>query len=802
MKVASLRYAFRRARRQRGLSALLILALALGLGGATAALALAERALVNPFGLPQPEQLMAIADSGTPAGAASYSRLPAFTAACGYTTGGLTVTAGHTRGHQYVAAVTADFFRVAGIAPRTGRRFSAGELQAGNRVAIISHDLAAGGYGGAALGGALTMGGERFAVIGVMPQGFGFPAGTAVWIPAHAAASNLVLMNGPPAAGLGSGHLIARLRPRVNLAEASAEVGRQQRHEAAAWDALHPRGPKMGVSSVTLTPLLHRWTRGARGTVDLLLAAAGLLFLISCFVAGGVLLARALNGQKETAARMALGARRWQLARQWLIEALVLVAPATAVAAGVAAALMAALRRGAPAALPGLDLLHPRWSDGAVLAALAVVALVLTALPPLLSTLRLRSPAHLLQTSFYGGVRASLLWPVVVIFELAVALALTASAALLLASFGRLTHTDLGFAPAGIQTVTFTTAPALAPLLQRRERAAAFARAAAINRTVLTAAQRIPGATTSLASPAPLSRRSSNGMFIMPWPGSPQDEAGAEISSISAGYFHLLRIPLARGRGFTAADIAASPLVAIVSRSLAHRFWGDRNPIGRQIAFDGDTVHPRTVVGEVRDVLPGGPTALGVWAGQVYIPLTQPTHSPPLVASLLVRGGATGAALAAVQPVAGVEVLDSSSLSAAAARVTATQRFSAQVVALFAALALLLIVLALVGLLAHWVTARRHEIAIRLALGATPAAMARSVIVRLALMLAAAVGLTLTASPMLKALLANVLYGIQPLAVGPWAAAVALVCTVALGATAVPALTAAHVAPAEALRFE
>lgn len=801
--MASLRYAVRRAQRQRGLNVLVALAMALGLGSATAGLALANRALVNPFGLPRPRQLMAIADDGSPPGAAAYSRLPAFVAACGFTTGGLPVTAGLSRGQQYVAAVTAGFFRVTGIEPRHGRRFSGKELRAGERAAVISHDLAVGGYGGAAVGRRITLGGELFTVIGVMPAGFGFPGGTAVWIPARAATSHLVLMDGPAAAGYGAGRLIARLRAGVSIAAASAQVRAQQRREAAVWDAEHPRGPRMGVSDVTLRPLLQSWTHGERGTVNLLLAATGLLFLISCFVMSGVLLARALSSQKEMATRLALGAQRAQLARQWLADALVVVAPAAVIGAGVAAALMAALRGWAPATMPGLDLLYPGWRDAAALLALAAVALVLTALPPALSTLRLRPPGEMLQSAFFGRVRASRLWPVLVTLELAVALALTTSAALLLASFGRLTHVDLGFSPAGVQSLTFTSAPGLVPLLNR-DRSEAAVRAGAINRAVLAAAQRVPGAEVALASNPPLTRYSTGGMFVLPLPGSVRHEAGAEPNEVSGSYFQLLEIPLLRGRTFAATDGTGAPLVAIVSQRLAHRFWGDQNPIGRRIAFDGDTAHPRRVVGEVGEVLAGGPVDLEGWAGQIYLPLAQPYRSRP-VATLLARTGKGAAAeglAAALQTVPGVEVLGSSSLSAAAARATAPQRFNALAVTLFASLSLLLIIVAVIGLLAHWVTGRRQEIAVRLALGAMPEAMARNVMLRAGAMLAVAVGLVLIASPLLQALLGNLLYGVSPLNVNLWAAAVVMVSAVTFAATAVPALAAARVAPAEMLRCQ
>lgn len=796
----NVRYALRRAARQRGLSLTLVAALALGLGGATAILALANRVLVNPLGLPQPERVVHIYAGPDPQTAASFARLPAFAAVAAYRTGMLAVTAGTNQGHLGVAAITAGFFGAAGVAPDRGREFSPKEMQAGDQVAIISGDLAAAGFHGYPLGHSVVLGGSRFAVIGVMPAGFGFPAGMSVWVPFRSAQRHLVLLNGPL-----DGELIARLRPGVGVQSADAQVKTEMRRQVAALEAAHPE-TKFGMSSAYTSSLVGNWSRQSRPTVLLLLAAAGLLWLVACFDFGGVLLARALGGQRDMATRRALGAPRWRLALSWLVEALVVVAPASLAAAGVAAGLMAALRRGAPNTMLGLSLLHPHWSDWGVLAALAALTVIVTAMPPALSMLRLRPPPEMLQSAFLGKTRASVLWPVLVVAELTLALTLSAGAALLLASYSGLTRTNLGLNPAGIATVSYTPAPALltalnrertAPPAERAVLATVLAgRAQALHSQVLAAARLAAGPGVALVENPPFSPMAAGGAYFVPALGEFDHGVGLEPNVIMGPYFRVLGLPLLRGRYFGAADAGSPVRVAILSRAAAHALWGGADPVGRHLYENGVSL---TVVGEVGDIRVGGATDDGTWKGQIY--LAQPPSGPALVMTAVTRGD--GAALAAaVGAVNGIEVLGVSTLDRAASQVLVPERFSALVLAMFSGLALLLIALGVLALLTHWVAAQHRDIAVRLTLGAAPAAMARRVMTRLAMMLAAAVGLGLMLSPVEKSLLAHLLYGVSPLDAGLWTAAVAAVCAAALAAAAVPALRATRVAPADTLRCE
>ncbi|MGH9412857.1 MAG: ABC transporter permease [Terriglobales bacterium] len=800
-----LHYAWRRAAKQRGLTVVLILALALGLGGATAILSLARHVLLNPLGLPQPQRVVHIYAGGEPATVANYSKLPAFAAVGGFHGGGLTATAGALHSHAYIASVTQGFFGVAGVEPRQGRKFSAEELHSGARVAIISQALRGSGFNGAAVGRSIQMGGTSFTVIGVMPARFEFPAGTSIWVPFNTARRYLVLQSGPL-----HGELVARLRPGATLRQADAQVKAEMEREVAVEEAANP-GQKYGMSTAFAASSVKSWARGSRPMVDLLLAAAGLLWLVACFGVGGVLLARALGDQKELATRIALGGRRLRLAVQWCNEALIVIVPAAMVSVGVTTALMALLRRGAPASMLGVDLLHASGADWATLVGLAAVTLVAVAVPPALSTLRLRPPAEMLQSAFYGKVRTSVLWQMLVVAELAVALVLTAGAALLLSSYAGLTQIQLGFRPKGVSAVTYTTAPVLlslaaqarsaAPAERKAIRAQMAVSAQAGNGAVLAAIQREAAGHAALVENFPFSKASTGGTYVVPAPGDWHHQAGMELNLIAGPYLRTLGLPLLRGRYFSPDDTATAPAVAIVSRGAAQALWGARNPVGRELYEEGNP-KPITVVGETRSISAGGAVDDHFWKGQVYFPATQPERGPALVMTAIARGVSAGALTQAVSQVHGIELLDSTTLAAAAATILAPQRFSLRAMEMFSMLALLLIWLAVIGMLAHWVAGRRHEIAIRLALGASPAAMARNVLLRLGAMLTAAIGLGVLLSPLEKDVVGHLLVGVSALDARLWAAAALIVCLVALAAAAIPALRAARVHPADTLRYE
>lgn len=788
-----------------------MLVVTLGVGGATAMAALVRRVLVNPLGLPRPGELMEIDGPGSPEGAAAYGQLPAFVAAAGYSTGGLAVAGGAASGYANVAAVTVGFFDVAGVAPRVGRGFSAGEAVGAAPVAVIGWLLAQRGFGGApqALGRRLQIGGLPLTVIGVMPAGFGFPSGTELWLPMQTADAHLLLTGGPEAGEVGSDLLIARLQAGVSFRQAYGQIAAHQRAEADAWDRAHPHGPKMGVSDAQGAGLLADWTREFQPMVQLLAGAMGLLWLVVCANLGGVLLARALHGQRELAIRTALGASRRQLARLWLADAAGLVVPGSAAGLGVTALLMDGLRYWAPAKLPGLDLLWLGWSDVGVLAACGALTLLIIALPPLASLLRRGAPAELMQNAFYGSRgrgRAAVLWPVLVAVELAAALVLTAGAGLLMVSFAKLGRVPLGFTTQGVLTQQFTVFPALAALPRNAPSAQAQQRVlvAALSRDqqVLDAARRLPGAVAAISNQPPPGR--VRGQFLAD-AAAPRGsrEWPAEVSQIGGDYFKLLGIPLLRGRAFNSGDSPTAPLVIVVSQHVAQTLWPGQNPLGRQVQFGGMGTG-MTVVGVVADIKPAGPGGRGrMGALQAYIPYQQPHRGrPAVIMTLLVRQPAASAPPLArlVGGVAGVAALRTSSLDAALAAVTAQPRFLLLAGAVFTALALGLIWLGVLALLASWVTAHRQELAIRLALGAAPAALARLVVVRLALMLLAALALAALAVPSESRVLAHLLFGVQPLNASIWLAALALVAVVALGAAALPALRAARTDPASALR--
>lgn len=805
----NLRQAFRGWMRSPGLGVLLVLTLALGLGGAVTGIAVADRALVNPLGLPHPERVLGIAASGAPASVAIYARLPAFAAVAGYSTGRVPVAAGASQNACNVSGVTEGFFQVAGVTPQRGRVFTDAELQAGDRVAVVSADLSGSGFGGAgALGRSIRIGTTAFTVVGVMPARFGFPYATDVWIPSRSAGLSLRLLAAPPAGALRQNRLIGRLRPGTSEQDAAIEVRQQMQREAEAYNDAHPTGGRMGVSTVFVASLAASRSGSFRPTVDLLLAAALLLWLVACASLGGVLLARTLASRQDALTRLTLGASRSSLLRARLADAFILTTPSVVAAAGAMTVLMACLRRWAPPQFPGLDLLHPAAADFALLAAMAVPSLLLTTLPAGLYTLRLR-----LRTGQDFAPRPGWTWPALVTFELAGALSLTVAAGLLLSSYTRLMRVDLGFSARGVTTVQFTALPAMqsaqkqiatAPPGRRRAIAVALAsHTAELSLQVLQAAARTPGIEAALASNPPLLGETS-GQYVYA-PGQVSAGTISVTENISRGYFHLMTIPLLRGRDFAAGDTTTTAPVIIVSRSLAERLWPHLNPVGRRLITGNEAPLARVVVGEVADIHSTAPGEPNWGTGQAYFPWRQPYNDGlPMVMTLLARTPGTGGAALAALPgsVSGIEPLDTTSLDAATSRAISGQRFNTLLLAAFSAMVLLLAWLGLLGMLAFSVIALRHEYAVRLALGASPARVLRLVFGRAARLALAATALALAAAGAEGSLMRHLLFGVGALDPGVWAGAVVLIMLLALAAAVLPGWRAAHMQPLQFLRYE
>lgn len=778
------------------------LTLALGIAGAAAVLALVEAAVVRPVAFPQAERLV---DVQATRGRGRFALYPAdylawreaaggsFSGFTGYSPLGSFEWTGDGPPERLRAHfVSPGFFATLGIRPVAGREFRAGEDEPGrDRVVVLSHRLWQGRFGGdrGVIGRTLTLDGEPWTVVGVMPPGFGVRGGVPdLWAP-------LAFGPGRPAdrtsAYLGA---IGRLAPGATLAAARAEL----EAAAAAVAAEHPESNRDLRPS--LEPLAELMVAGQRETARLLLATAALLLAAAAINAAAFGLAQAHARRGESALRTALGAGRRRLVRQWLLEGLPPAALGTALGVALAGAVLAALPD-----LGGRLLyrsVEPRLG-GRVLALTAVAALAAWALAAGLPALAAARSARLTgaggRATRGRGSRRTL--ALLVAGQIGVAAALLAGAGLLLRGLERLIATDLGFERRS------------ALLLEIEPPAARYPAGAEVSRLLdelIPKLAALPGVTAAAAATDPPGGGWGTTIAVDGDPEAAERGLSVRYQAVTPGYPAAAGLRLLAGRDLTAADRRGAPRAVLLSRSAARALFPGGDAVGRAIAAEGE---PWRVVGVVeearRDPLaPARPA--------IYYP-----H--PQLADLLVSAGqrrlavvvraefgagagvealapAVRAALAEVDP-----ALPAASLASLEARLSDAllrPRLTLQATALFAASALALSALGLYGALAFQVRLRRRELGVRMALGATRGRVVAGV-VRGGLALAAAG----TAAGLAFAALAgravgSLLHGVPPADPAILAAVAGFLLLIALAAAALPARRAAGTDPADSLRAE
>lgn len=637
-----------------------------------------------------------------------------------------------------------------------------------DHVVILSSGLArAWGTPAGALGRSVSINGVPYRVVGVAPPGFGFPedgqAATQAWMPLP---QPWRFSQDPLATNVFGLNTVARMQPGVSTGELERRL------------AQDGRLAESGKSRVTATALQAAFTREAATGLWLLLAAVGLLLLIACANVANMQVMRVLQRTQEFKLRAALGAGRSRLVRQVLAESLALVAPAAVLGCLAAAACLPGLRALIPA---GLNLAAPIALDGRVLVfaiGVTMLCLLLAGLAPALNLWR-RSPRR--KTGFEW--RQALC-----IFEVALATILLTGAGLLLQSLGRLSRVNLGFEPGHVLTAKLSlsgpsygsAAKRLAFCEQLQQRLAALPEVTA----------------TALGTNLPLSTGDTF-QFSVQTGGR---RAAPFYTTVTPGYFKALNIRLLAGRDFESADRQGAPPVVIVSQSLAQALWPNRSPVGQVLPNSWfKSSPPWQVIGEVADTR----LTISTPAQNLYLPLSQ---SPQRAVAVVVRtqGDANRlipalrgivTALDATEPLAEV-----ASMSGLVHEALAPSRFRATLIALFAGLALALSVAGLATALAFASALRRGEFGVRIALGASPAAVVWLMLKQG--MWITGVGLTvgLTASLGLGRWMQSLLYGISARDGATLVMAAAALSAASLAAMWWPAQRAGRVNPAGTLR--
>jgi len=809
--IQDLKYGFRMLARNPGFTAVAVLTLALGIGANTAIFSVVDAILLRPLPFANPGRLVSVFESRPQDGVAfdglSYPNFDetrkqnaVFSEMAGQQAHDLTLTGTGQPTIVHTIVVTPEIFSLLGAHPLVGRVFLPKDgLRGAAPVVVLSENLWRSRFGADPnmIGKSVTLDQRPFTVVGIMPAAFHFPLRSEaedVWIP---------LVQDPLFGGWMSrpgGHwlsVIARLRPGVSMEQAQAAMNTM----AVRLARLYPKanaGWKLNIE-----PLQKQIVGSAKPALLILLAAVGLVLLIACANIANLLLARATARSREMAIRTAMGAGRSRIARQLLTESALL-----GLLGGVAGILLAfwgveGLKSLLP---PGLPRAHAIQVDGGVLIfalALSAVASFIFGLAPALAAARSGVRTSLeegaARSGESGGRRR--MRGLLVAAEIALAVVLLAGAGLLIRSFRAIMSVDPGFNPQHV-----VVAEVSLPQFQYStpEQWTTFSNES------LAKIQAEPGMQDSaLAVPLPIADGFVNLAFKIP--GHPVLTPGisrsADYASVSTGYFHVMQIPLLRGRFFSRQDSPTGPRVAIISQEFARRFFPNQDPIGRQLEFgfpfSGNVAREIVgVVGDVRDV------ALSQRPGpMMYVPFAQ---APFWGEGIVVRSSlGTAAAAASIRRVVrGIDknlpVTDIARLPDAidAQASVAQPRFRTLLLALFGAVALLLAAVGIFGVTGYSVSRRTHEIGVRMALGASPASVLRMVLAESAKLIFAGLAVGIPAALFLTRFMSSVLYGVKSTDPLTFVAVSLVLIAVAFLACYFPARRATRVDPMEALRYE
>ena len=795
--ISDLRFAVRMLVHSRGFTLTAILILTLGIGATTTMFSATNAVLLRPLPYPDAARMVAVRETRAQAGfektimsAREYvdwargSTVLADATIVDYP--GLAVAIDNAAVRLGAMRVSAEFFPLFGVQPLAGRAFTREAEQPGNGdVVLISAKVWRERFGGAVevVGRTIRVEGRPATIIGILPPAFAFMGAPDLIVPLGLGPERLK----------NSDHaydVYARLAPGVTREQATAELSRIAN---ATQDGVpHATG-------ATVVSLQQEIVADAETPMLVMFGAVGFVLLIACANIANRLLTRGAARQREIAIRAALGAGRLRVIRQLLTESLLL-----STAGGVGGALLAAwltelLARSAAGSIPRADEIHVDARTLGFAFAIAVIAGLVFGLVPAWQAAR-TDVNDTLKAEGRGtsGARHRALGAFVVA-EVALAMVLLVGASLLLATFGHLTRLDPGFdasralvVPAFLPPWKYATPDARRGFFERATRELAA----------------VPGVTAVGATNAlPLSGDNSSGSLTVegqPAP-TPATRPNADRRSVTPGYHDALGIRLQSGRLLTAADDQRAPLVVVVSRAFADRYWPNQDAIGKRVKLARfETEAPwRVVVGVVNDVqhasLSGRPRPVA------YYPHAQ---GPDGNMQLVVRAASSPAAIAgavrdAMQRIdADLPVTELKPMTTFLSGALGDTEVALSLLGSFALMAIALAAAGIYGVMAYAVAQRRMEFGIRLALGAAPRDLVRLVGLHSLRLTAAGIALGLVGAWLTSSLLGDLVVGVAATDPRIFAATAAVLALIALAACVVPALRATRVNPNEALRAQ
>ncbi len=833
-----LRYAVRMLLRSPGFSFIAIATMALGIGATTAIYSVIDATLLHPLPYPNPAELVRIQDDLSGVGAQNVGiSVPEWrdlessgifqSVSVSGTGADVNLTGSAQPERLSYKHVTPNYFAVLGVDAQLGRTFDPHEATPGfNLEAVISDELWRREFGADPhiVGKALRLDNDDYHVVGVMARGFRDLGSTSeerkteTWLAAGMAG----LPFPPPLRGTRlQSRVVARLKPGLSIAAAQGHLDALVESLKKQYPAEYP---PQAAWTVRLSPLSESVVGSVRQSLIMLFGAVGLVLLISCVNVANLLLARASVRGREVAVRQALGAQRTRLIRQFLTESLLLF-----LLGGIAGFAILFFTRKfllglIPESLPHMSDISINWGVLVFALAVSVVAGAVFGLAPawlmsrsdLIGTLRQEGRGSI------GSLGRSRARQILVISELALSLVLMVAAGLLLRSFWDLFKVQPGFNPDRVMAVqTWLPGP--------NDPAADIYRTATqesvLLREILRRSRTLPGveeASVGDVAALPLGHSHPSPLpLVREGPNMSDDTMDNEAPMIdgpivSPEYFHLLGMPLLRGRLFSDQDLEHTPQVAVINQAAARMYWPGKDgrgedPLGKRVRLRLDTREPlsaakpawTTIVGVIADARTESLADLAI--PQIYRSVYQ---HPTKDLTIFLRGQLDPSAISAqvreqVQSIdPGLPVFHAQTLDDVLSTSLSVRRFSMEMVAFFAATALLLAGLGIYGTISYVVNEQRREIAIRLALGAQRGNILKMVLRRGLGLAAAGAGLGVAGALIVSHLMAGLLYGVSPTDLPTFAGVTLVLTTVALAASYIPALRAMSLDPITTLHSE
>jgi len=798
-----LRFAWRSYRRAPSFTLLVVFTLALGIGASTAIFSIVNGVLLRPLPLRDPDRLLWINEANRRGDSISVSwvnyvdwraRAHGFDALGASRPATFNLTGAGDARRVVGRSVTSNFFTALGTQPAFGRGFTTDDDRAGAPgVAIISHELWQRQFNGDSgiLGRPLMLSGAPYSVVGVLPAGFRYLRPYDVFVALGPIAGAEWLLDRGNHQGF---VVVGRLRDGVTADAALREL------RDIETDIVREYAASASGLSILAEPLASRLVKPIKDTLLVLFGAVGILLVIACMNVAGLLLARGAARQHELAVRAALGGGRIRLATQLLVESTVLSIAGGALGVLLASGLLRALIAAAPDGTPRLDEVS---LDGAAVAFAALAAgvcgIVFGSVPAFQAS-SVDGQQVVIRTRSAGASAAShRLRRGLLAVEVALALVLLAGAGLMVRTLDGLMRVPLGY----------STDHVVAARLDLPQSSSDVAHRLATTDAILSRVRAIPGVVTAAAGySVPIDGSNWNSVFWpqdKPIPAARESIPSAGMIPITPTYFEAIGARIVKGRAFADTDRAGGAMVTIVNERLATRVWPGQDPIGKRLkqGFPESPGDWLEVVGVVADMKFEG-IVEGITM-QVYMPMAQhPFEGFTLLARTAVDPksivSSVREAVRSVNrdlPLAGLGPMNAM-LDESIAR----QRMARLVLGVFALVALTLASIGLFGLVAHGVTERRHEVGVRLALGATRAAIVRVLVAggvataAVGAVAGVALALTLTKS------LGGLLFGVEPFDPSTFGAVVAVLLTVATLACAIPAYRASRVGITTALRAD